>query len=293
MPPPSCAWCPGKPDPAHVGTLGCLRCLLSSPAGDWGTLPVLGLLAAGGVVWSWLPQPEATAFNLFFLSADRKPMRALWPVLRGGGAGSGDACRHPVALRAAALPPCSVESGVEPVENQIRVTPSSLRRQLRLGAGPDPGGRHRPSASIVGLLLLLCCADRTLRGSFEATQATGKILGFILFKSYKRINLTNPKWQLAGSAVPALVDSQSWPLGASWGPALVEGGSPGLWSRCRGRSVDTVRPTAAPQLCPRPVRRPSLRAGFWAGSPCRLPARALGSVCRVHRGQGPVGRGPV
>lgn len=193
--------------------------------------------------------------------------------------GAGMPAVTPVALRAAALPPCSVESGVEPIENQIRVTPSSLRRQLRLGAGPDPGGRHRPSASIVGLLLLLCCADRTLRGSFEATQATGKILGFILFKSYKRINLTNPKWQLAGSAVPALVDSQSWPLGASWGPALVEGGSPGLWSRCRGRSVDTVRPTAAPQLCPRPVRRPSLRAGFWAGSPCRLSARALGSVC--------------
>lgn len=177
----------------------------------------------------------------------------------------------PAALRAAALPPCSVESGFEPGENQIRVTPSSLRRQLRLGAGPEPGGWHRPSASIVGLLLLLCCAGRTLRGSFEATQATGKILGFILFKSYKRINLTNPKWQLAGSAVPALVDSQSWPLGASWGPALVEGGSPGLWSRCRGRSVDTVRPTAAPSCAPGPCGAPASGLGSGLGAPAVFP----------------------
>ena len=295
MPLPSCAWCPGKPDPARVGTLGHLLRRLSSPAGDWGTLPVVGLLSGG---WSGpgsrrlRPHPEATAFNLFFLSAGLPGPKVhagavacpAWRWCRERGRPpSTPAALAPLrgsALQAAALPPCSAESGVEPFENQIRVTPSSVRRQLCPGAGPDPGGRHRPSASIVGLLLLLlCCAGRTLRGSFEATQAREKILGFILFKSYKRINRTDPKWQLAASAVPALVDSQSWPLGAPWGPALVQGGSPGLWSRCRGRSADTVRPTAAPPAVPPAHAAPQPPGWVLGWVPLLSSARALGSVC--------------
>ena len=295
VPLPSCAWCPGKPDPARVGTLGHLLRRLSSPAGDWGTLPVVGLLSGG---WSGpgsrrlRPHPEATAFNLFFLSAGLPGPKVhagavacpAWRWCRERGRPpSTPAALAPLrgsALQAAALPPCSAESGVEPFENQIRVTPSSVRRQLCPGAGPDPGGRHRPSASIVGLLLLLlCCAGRTLRGSFEATQAREKILGFILFKSYKRINRTDPKWQLAASAVPALVDSQSWPLGAPWGPALVQGGSPGLWSRCRGRSADTVRPTAAPPAVPPAHAAPQPPGWVLGWVPLLSSARALGSVC--------------